>query len=423
MGRLRELRPPGDRRVMIKRGNAMRLLFAGIAMLGTTVVAAAVPLPETVRIGILVDMSGTQSAADGVGSVEAAKMAVEDFGGKVRGKPVEIVGGDHQAKADLSGVLARRWLDEGMAALVGGGASSAALAALEVARQKDRPMLLTSQAAMNFTNEACSEISIHFTYDAYSLAKSIVPKTASPETNSWYFITVNYAGGTSIEDAMTTFIKGAGGKVVGSTRHPFGEKDYSSHLLKAQTSGARNIGMATYQADLTNALKQASEFGIGKDGAQKFAVPLIYMTDVKGMGLAATPPLETGMSFYWDLDDKTRDFAKRFAARMNGQYPEEPHVGTYTAVLHYLKALEKTNDLSGKVTVGAMKEMPVQDFWNKGTKIRQDGRALHPFFVMQLKKAAESKGPYDFFKPVREVAPEDAFQPLSESKCPLVKKS
>lgn len=378
-------------------------------------------LPKTIKIGVLNDMSSTQAAADGLGAVVAARMAVEDFGGKVHGVPVEVLGADTQNKPDIAVDIIRRWLEADVSAFVDGGNSASALAAQAVVRQKDRPFLLTTQASMAFTNEQCAPTNLHFTLDAYSLGKTLV-NALMPEDDTWYFITANYAGGISIEDSISSFVKAAGGKVLGSSRHPIGEQDFSSFLLQAQASKAKVIASVNFVQDLVNTLKQANEFGIGKDGSQNFAIPLVYLSDVKAVGLEAMPSFVTGMPFYWDLNDKTRAFAKRFAALNNGGYPEIDHIGAYVATLHYLKALDSVGTVSGKVVVDKMKATPINDIFDEDVKIREDGRVMHPFYLMKLKTKAESTGPYDYFKIVKKLAPEETYLPLSQSKCPLVKK-
>lgn len=384
-------------------------------------IAHSAELPKLIQIGVVNDMTSTQAAAAGMGVVIAARLAIEDFGGKVRGVPIEVLAGDHQTKPDLAVTIVRRWVDQGVSLVLDGGSSAATLASMAVTREKDIPYMYTSAATLALTNEQCNDLGIHFGHDAYALGKSLV-QALMPEADSWYFITANYAGGTSIEDSIAGFVKAAGGKVLGASRHPIGAQDFSSFLLQAQQSKAKVIASVNFVQDLVNTMKQATEFGIGKDGSQRFAVPLLFLTDVKGVGLQAMPPLVTGNPFYWDMTDGTRTFAKRFAEKMNGQYPEMNHATAYTATLHYLKALEATNDISGKVVVAKMKATPVNDFWNKDVKIREDGRTLHQFYLLQLKTTAESKGPYDYFKVAKSIPPEEAYRPLSESTCPLVKK-
>ena len=399
----------------------LKLACALVALAGFSVPARADNLPKVIQIGVLNDMSSTQAAADGMGAAVAAKIAVEEFGGKVHGVPVEVLAADTQNKPDIGVEIVRRWLDQGVSAFVDGGGSATTLASQAVVREKDRPFFFTSQGSMAFTNEACAATNLHFTNDAYSLGKTLV-SALMPQADSWYFITANYAGGISIETAIANFVKAAGGKVLGSSRHPIGEQDFSSYLLQAEASKAKVIASVNFVQDLVNTLKQANEFGVGKDGLQSFAIPLVYMSDIKAVGLGAMPPLVTGMAFYWDFNDETRAFAKKFAERYNGAYPDTPQIGAYVATLHYLKALDAVGDVSGKLVVAKMKELPVNDAFEKNVKIREDGRVLHPFHLMQLKTPAESKAPYDDFKLVKTISPDDAYQPLSESTCPLVKK-
>lgn len=401
----------------------MRWMFiAAIAVAACMAPARAAELPDVIKIGVLTDLSGTYAANAGPGGVAAAKLAVEDFGGKVLGRPVEIVAGDEQNNPDLASSITRGWLDrEGVVAVADGGNSATSLAALSVLKDHDRAFLITGPATTAITNQACTPISVHFTYDSYALGNTLVSPLVKQGADSWFFITADYAGGIALQNGMSQFVEKAGGKIVGSIRHPFPNADFASYLLAAQASNAKVVATANAGADTINTLKQAAEFGIGRDGKQQIAVSLFFINEINAVGLPTAQNLLTAVSFYWDLNEATRAFTKRMReARHTDEPPEMTQAGTYSAVLHYLKAVQATGTVSGSVVVAKMKEMPVNDLWNKDVVIRADGRVLNDMHLMRIKAPGESKHPYDFFKVVATLPGKDAFQPLSQSKCPLL---
>jgi branched-chain amino acid transport system substrate-binding protein len=401
----------------------MRWTFiAAIAVAASIATARAAELPDIIKIGVLTDLSGTYSANSGPGGVAAAKLAVEDFGGQVLGRPIEIVAGDEQNNPDLASSIARGWLDrEGVVAVADGGNSATTLAALSVLKDHDRVFLITGPATTAITNQACTPISVQFTYDSYALGNTLVSPLVKQGADTWFFITADYAGGIALQNGMSQFVEKDGGKIVGSIKHPFPNADFSSYLLVARASNAKVIATANAGADTINTLKQAAEFGIGRDGKQQIAVSLFFINEVNAVGLPTAQNLLTAVSFYWDLDDATRAFTKRMReARHNDSPPEMTQAGTYSAVLHYLKAVQAAGTVSGSVVAAKMKEMPVNDFWNKDVVIRPDGRVLHEMHLMRIKTPGEAKYPYDFFKVVATLPGKDAFQPLSQNKCPLL---
>lgn len=372
-------------------------------------------------IGVLTDMSGPYSSITGKGAIEAAKLAVEDFGGKVMGRNIEIISADHQNKPDVAGALARKWLDEGtVEALAEGTGSATSAAMLAAAKAKDRVALLSGPGSPIFTNEQCSEQGIHFTYDTNALARTIVAPLLKQGLNTWYFVTVDYAGGHALQSSISPVVEKLGGKVVGSVLHPFQGTDFASYLLQAQTSKARVIVAANAGSDTINTMKQAAEFNIGQDGKQVMATSLLFLSDVRAMGLPIAQRLYAGVSFYWDHTDATRQFAQRYQARV-GTPPEMTHAGTYSAVMHYLKAVQAANSVGGAVVAKKMKELPVNDFWNKNVQVRADGRVLHNFYLVQVKTPQESKGPADLLKVLTEVPGSEAFPSIAEGKCAMAK--
>ncbi len=396
-------------------------LFAAAMM--STPAALAEELPDVIRLGLVEDMTGLSAATSGLGAVVAARMAIEDYGGKVLGRPVELIEADNQRKPDVASAIVRQWLAQDFAAIIGGGSSAAALAITKPVQEADRTFVITTSTTSQLTNDACTPTSVQFTYDSYSLAKALVtPIVADPKNRSWFFITSDYAAGTAIQDSMTKFIKAAGGEVIGTTRPPQGETEYSSYLLQASSSKADVLGVVTFSADLANTLKQAGEFGMIGSSGKRMAIPLLFVNDVKAVGLERMPSVATALSFYWNQSDATREFTKRFAARMKGQVPEQTHAGTYTGVLHYLKALDAAGTLSGKAVVQKMKEIPVNDFYNSNVRVREDGRVLNSFNLVSLKDPSKVTDPNDVFEVVSVVPGDAAFQPISESTCPMLKK-
>ncbi|MBF5042965.1 ABC transporter substrate-binding protein [Aggregicoccus sp. 17bor-14] len=375
-----------------------------------------------IKIGVLNDQSGLYADLSGQGSVLAAKMAVEDFGA-IPGAKVEVIFADHQNKPDIGSNIARQWFDvDKVDAIVDVPTSSVALAVNEVARAKNKVFLDSGAGSTDLTGKACSPNTVHWTYDTYALAHGTGSAVVANGGKSWFFLTADYAFGQSLEKNTSDVVKAAGGKVVGSVRHPLNTADFSSFLLQAQSSGAQVIGLANAGGDTINAIKAANEFGITQ-GGQKLAGLLVFISDVHALGLPTAKGLLLTEAFYWDRDDKTRAFSKRFADRNGGKMPTMVHAGVYSAVTHYLKAVKALkSDADGKAVVTQMKATPTDDpLFGKGS-IRADGRKIHPMYLYQVKAPNESKKPWDYYKLVRTIPAEQAWSPLDKSECPLVKK-
>ncbi len=399
-------------------------------LLGLTALAAALGCAPAhaqytdgiIKIGVMNDMSGTYKDLSGQGSVVAARMAVEDFGAAAKGMKVEIVGADHQNKPDVGSNVVRTWIDtDKVDVIVDVPTSSVALAVNEIVRDKNKVFLVSGAAASDLTGEKCSPNTIHWTYDTWSLANGTGKAIVKTGGDTWFFITANYAFGLALERDTAAVVVKNGGKVLGQVRHPFPATDFSSFLLQAQASKAKVIGLANAGADTINSIKQASEFGIVK-GGQNLAGLLVFLTDIKSLGLPIAQGLIFTEAWYWDQNDVNREFAKKFAAQNNGVYPSMVHAGVYSAVTHYLKAVEALkSDADGKAVVAKMKEMPTDDsLFGKGT-VRADGRKIHPMYLFEVKKPAELKGPWDLYKLRATIPAEEAFRPLNEGGCPLVK--
>ena len=385
--------------------------------------AAAQMTDNVVKIGVLNDQSGLYADLSGQGSVLAAKLAVEDFGGKVDGTPIEVIFADHQNKPDVGSNIARQWFDvDKVDVIVDVPTSSVALAINEVTKSKNKVFLVSGAAASDLTGKACSPNTVHWTYDTWALANGTGKAVVKAGGDTWFFLTADYAFGQALERDVTAVVKANGGKVLGSVRHPLNASDFSSFLLQAQASKAKVIGLANAGGDTINTIKAASEFGIVK-GGQKLAGLLVFITDIHALGLKVSQGLQLSSAFYWDRDDKTRAWSKRFSDRMNKREPSMVQAGVYSAVLHYLKAVQSLkSDADGKAVVDKMKQMPTDDpIFGKGS-IRVDGRKIHPMYLYEVKSPAESKKPWDYYKLVREIPANEAFRPLSESECPLVKK-
>ncbi len=390
------------------------------AVLASGAAARAQVSDDVVRIGVLTDHSGGFAYLVGKHSVEAAQMAVDDFGGKVLGKPVVVVTADHQNKADVAASISRKWFDtDGIDAITDVAGSAVALATQEVARPRGKVLLISGAATTELTGKACSATTSQWSYDTYAFAKGTASQVARQGGDSWFFLTSDYAFGQSLQRDAAHFLERSGGKVVGSVRFPFGTPDFSSFLLQAQASKAKIIGLAMSGTDLLNAVKQAREFGIVQAG-QKLASLVIYINDVEGLGLDVAQGLTLTTSFYWDRDEDTRAWSKRFMERSGGFIPNLITAGTYASVLHYLKAVEAAGTDEGKAVSAKMREMPVNDSYNKNVVVRADGRVMHKTYLMQVKSPTESRYRGDFYKILAEVPGEESFRPLSESECPLV---
>src|SRR6266498_1650360 len=375
-----------------------------------------------VKIGVLSDMSSLYADLDGAGSVLAAQMAVEDFGAAAKGIKVEIISADHQNKPDVGSAVARQWFDTDKVDMITGTTNSGvALAVSNVTKDKGKAFIVSGAATADLTGKACSPNTIHWTYDTWMLANGTGNAIVKTGGDSWFFLTADYAFGHALERDTEAVVLKNGGKVLGKVRHPLNTQDFSSFLLQAQASKAKIIGLANAGGDTTNSIKQAAEFGIVK-GGQNLAGLLVFLTDIHSLGLPTAQGLIITNTFYWDSNDQTRAFAKRFAERDKGIYPTMIHAGVYSALTHYLKAVEALKSDDGTKVIAKMKEMPTDDpLFGKGT-IRMDGRKIHPMYLFEVKKPAESKAPWDYYK-VRATTPADeAFRPIDQGDCPLVKK-
>jgi len=398
------------------------IAFAAVLLFAAGSATAADPKisDDVVKIGVLTDMTGYYSDLSGPGSLEAAKMAAEDFGGKVLGKPIVIIGADHQLKADVASTVARKWFDEekvdAIADLV---SSSTALAVMPVAAEKKRITLLSGPGTTAITGDKCTPYNFHWTYNNWALANGTGREVVKQGGNTWYFITADYVFGKSLEEDTANVVKSAGGKVLGFSRHPSpGTTDFSSYLLQAQASGAKIIGLANAGADTINAIKQANEFGITKK--QNLAGLLVFISDINSLGLETAKGMYLTTAFYWDRDDDSRKWSKRFFDRMKKQ-PTMVQAGVYSAVSHYLKAIQAAGTDAPDAVAAKMRETPVNDFFAKNGRIGPDGLHRHDMYLVQVKTPAESKYPWDYYKIAKVIPAADAFPPVSD-KCPLVKK-
>jgi branched-chain amino acid transport system substrate-binding protein len=383
--------------------------------------ASAQAKDDVIKIGVLNDMSGLYSDLSGQGAVVAAKMAVEDFGAAAKGMKVEIVSADHQNKPDVGSNIARTWFDrDNVDVIVDVPTSSVALAVNEIAREKNKVFLVSGAAASDLTGPKCSPNTVHWTYDTWALANGTGKAMVKTGGDTWFFITADYAFGKALERDTSEVVQANGGKVLGSVRTPFPGTDFSSFLLQAQASKAKVIGLANAGGDTINSIKQAAEFGITQ-GGQSLAGLLVFVSDVHALGLQTAQGLVLTESFYWDQNDASRAFAKRFAPQFKNLMPTMVQAGVYSAVLHYLKAVEALkDDEDGKAVVTKMKELPTDDpLFGKGT-IRQDGRHIHDMYLFEVKKPSESKGAWDYYKLRATIPAAEAFRPLKDGGCPLV---
>lgn len=395
------------------------LLSPVLAVLLTT---AAVAEDKSVRIGVLTDLSGVYADITGEGSIVAARMAVEDFGAADKGITVDIVSADHQNKPDVASTMGRTWYDvEGVDMIVDVPGSAPALAIAALAHDKNKVGLFSAPGVSDLTGSACTPNTIHWTYDSWSQANGTARATVELGYDSWFFIAVDSAVGHALQNEAGSVVEANGGKVLGGVRHPFPGSDFSSFLLQAQASGAKVIGLANAGADTINSIKQAAEFGITASG-QHLAAMFMYISDVRSLGLEAAQGLMFTTAFYWDLNDSTRDFSQRFAERNGGRMPTQTQAGTYSAVTHYLKAVEASEDPhDGAAVVAKMKEIPREDLvFGKG-EIRADGRELHDMYLVQVKTPEESSGEWDYYRVLATIPASEAFRPMAEGDCPLVR--
>lgn len=396
-------------------------LLAGVAALALSAGSATAQVSgDVVKLGVLNDQSGTYADLAGMGSVVAARMAVEDFGGTVLGKKIEVVFADHQNKPDVGSSITNRWIDtEQVDTIVDVGTSSVALAVQEITSKKGIVHLNSTAAASDLTGKACSPTGVHWTYNTTALANGTGKAVVAQGGKTWFFLTADYAFGHALERDVSKVVKEAGGEVKGAVRHPFPSQDFSSFLLQAQASGAQVIGLANAGADTINSIKQAGEFGITQSG-QSLAGLLVFLSDVKSLGLQAAQGLQLTTGFYWDMDDETRAWSKRFGEKHGGAMPTMAQAGVYSAVSHYLAAIKAAGTDDGKTVVAKMKELPVKDFFARNAKLRVDGRMVHDMYLVEVKKPSESKGPWDFYKVLRTIPGDDAYGPMTTD-CPLVK--
>jgi branched-chain amino acid transport system substrate-binding protein len=377
---------------------------------------------NVIKIGVLSDMSSLYTDIGGAGSSATARLAVEDSGIEKKGYKVEVVSADHQNKADVGSAIARQWYDvDKVDVIVDVPNSAVALAVNQITKDKGKAFLVSGAASSDLTGKACSPNTIHWTYDTWMLANGTGSAIVKTGGDTWFFLTADYAFGHALERDTEAVVLKNGGKVLGKVRVPLNTQDFSSFLLQAQSSKAKIIGLANAGGDTTNSIKQAAEFGIVK-GGQSLAGMLVFITDIHALGLPTAQGLIFTETFYWDMNDQTRAFAKRMQAANKGIAPTMVHAGVYSALLHYFKAVDALKSDDGTKVIAKMKETPTDDpLFGKGT-IRQDGRKIHPAYLVEVKKPAESKGPWDYYK-VRATIPADqAFRPLNEGDCPLVKK-
>ena len=382
---------------------------------------AALAQNNAVKIGVLDDMSGPYAENTGPGDVAAVKFAIADFGGSVLGKPIEMVSADFQSKVDVGVSIAKRWWEnEDVDLILGIPNSAIALALVKVAEEKNRIVMPTAAATSALTGKSCGPNSIHFIYDTYGQTKTIVNALAKQGDDSWFFLTVDYAFGLAIEQDATQFIKAAGGKVLGSVRHPLNTADFSSYVLQADSSKARNLMVANGGGDIINSVKQASEFGLIKKGV-RISIPLAQFPDIHGIGLKIAQGLLISSPFYYDMTPEARTFTDRFAKEI-GRPPSFIQAGTYGAVMHYLKAVKEAGTDEAKAVLAQMKKLPINDFMTRNGQVREDGRVIRDMYLMQAKTPEESKGQWDLVKMVATVPGNEAFRPLNEGDCPLAAK-
>ena len=406
---------------MMKR-KLLSTLIAGLGLAGAGMAQAQIS-GNVVKIGVLSDMSGLYADIGGPGSVVAAKMAVDDYLKASKSQlKVEVVSADHQNKPDVGSSVARKWYDtDGVDMIIDVPTSSVGLAINQVTKEKGKAYINTGSATSDLTGKDCSPNTVHWLYDTWMLAHGTGSAVVKAGGDSWFFLTADYAFGHALERDTSEVVKAAGGKVLGSVKVPLGTADFSSFLLQAQSSKAKIVGLANAGGDTINSIKQASEFGITK-GGQKLAGLLVFLPDVHGLGLNVAQGLQITEAFYWDLNDQTRAWSKRFAAANGGKYPSSDHAGVYAGVLHYLKAVDAAKTDDGAKIVAKMKELPTDDpLFGKG-QVRADGRKIHPVHLFEVKKPSESKGPYDYYKVLQTIPADKAFRPIDQGNCPLVAK-
>lgn len=404
-----------------------RMMCIGIAVYFILICCQALPQSKSgkvsdgvVKIAVLTDMSGLYSDLGGPGSVAAAQIAIDEFGGKVLGAPIQLVSADHQNKADIGANKAREWFDtQQVDLIVDVPNSSVALAVSKVANEKHKLFIVDNAGTSRLTNEDCNPYTIHYVYDTYATGGVTGRAVVQHGGNSWFFITADYAFGHSLQDDTTRAVKAAGGQVLGSVLHPLNAPDFSSYLLQAQSSKAKVIGLANAGGDTINAIKTAAEFGISKN--QMLAGLLVFITDINSLTLPVTQGMYVAEGYYWDLNDDTRRFGKKYFAKMH-KMPTMSQAGVYSSVLEYLRAVQASGTDDADTVIKKLKEMTLNDDFVKGGKIRADGRMVHEFYLFQVKSPSESKYAWDYYKLISKIPGDEAFQPLSQSRCPLITK-
>jgi len=397
-----------------------RVAVAGFGIALLLAALAQAQTPDTIKIGVLADMSSLYADLGGPGSTAAAQMAVEDFGGTVLGKKIEVVSADHQNKPDVGSSIARQWFDQqGVQMITDLTTSSVALAVQEVAREKNKVVLITGAASSDLTGKACAPTSVHWEYDTTALANGTGAAVVKAGGDSWFFITADYAFGHSLQKDTASVVEANGGKVLGSVNVPLNTADFSSYLLQAQASKAKIIGLANAGGDTINSIKQAAEFGIVK-GGQKLAGLLLFVSDIHSLGLQTAQGLQMTESFYWDQDDQTRAWAKRFFDKTKKE-PTMVQAGSYSATLHYLEAVKAANSIDGLAVVKQLKSKPINDFDIRNGHIQDDGSLVHDMYLYQVKAPADSKGEWDLYNLVATIPGADAFKRPHGNECPAVK--
>ncbi len=395
---------------------------AALSMAVVAVPATAQISGDVVKVGVLTDMNSIYADINGMGAVEAARMAIEDFGGTVLGKKIELVFADTQNKADIGVAVGGRWFDvDGVDVIAGASSSAVSLAIQTLAASKNKIFLASDPASSDMTGKACNANTVHWVYDTYALANGTGSAVVQAGGDTWYFLTADYAFGYALERDVSAVVQKAGGKVLGSVRHPLNTSDFSSFILQAQASKSKIVGLANAGGDTINSIKQAAEFGVVR-GGQKLAGLLVFISDIHSLGLETAQGLQLTSAFYWDRTDETRTWSKRWGDRFGNRRPTMVQAGFYASIMHYLKAVKELGtDEPGDKVVAKMKEMPTDDpLFGKGS-IRVDGRKMHDMYLFEVKKPSESKGPWDYYKLIRTIPAEQAFRPLNEGGCKLVK--
>jgi branched-chain amino acid transport system substrate-binding protein len=412
-----------DSEACMNRKACMQRVLSGVlaTVLAVAATAALAQGKPPLKLGGILDMSGLYADITGPGSEMAAKMAAEDFGGEVLGRKIEIIAADHLNKADLAANIARDMLDnQGVEMIYDVAASATALAAGEIAKARNKIIMFSGPGSIRLSNEACGPYTVHYVFDTFAQANVTGLAAVKKGLDTWFFLTADYAFGQDLEKDTTNVVLKSGGKVLGAVRHPLNTSDFSSYLLQAQASGAKVIGLANAGGDTINAIKQAAEFGLMK-GGQKLSPLLAFVTDIDSVGLETAQGLLLTEAWYWDLNDETRAFSKRFMERIK-RVPTGAQVGVYSSVLHYLKAVKAAGTTDSAAVMKIMKDTPINDVFAKNGRIREDGRMVHDMYLFEVKKPSESKGRWDDYKLLATIPGNEAFQSLELSRCPLVKK-